>query len=149
MLESEGKNDTKPNEVPEMVECNGNLEICEKTSDCYKTAQGHKCDETGKDERHLLEEQDNNFITLCSAEWNLVLKSVAFVFSVCLKGYGRKEPVNPQFMTTSSEYGSIPPSIHTVPQCFYPKTLQFTKNLRNAGMYRNRSLNTALDKSYV
>ncbi|XP_014772613.1 piercer of microtubule wall 1 protein [Octopus bimaculoides] len=115
MLESEGEEDTKPNEVPEMVECNGNLEIGQKTSDYYKTV-------------------------------NLPKK---FEYPVCLKGYGRKEPINPQFMTTSSDYGSIPPTIHTVPKCFYPKTLQFTKHLQNAGMYRNRSLNTALDKSYI
>ncbi|XP_076310852.1 piercer of microtubule wall 1 protein isoform X2 [Tachypleus tridentatus] len=56
------------------------------------------------------------------------------------KGYGKKE--HPLFKTTSAEYGSRPPSVHTMPVCFYPKNNKFSDILSKCGMYRNCSLNT-------
>ncbi|XP_013791237.1 UPF0691 protein C9orf116-like isoform X2 [Limulus polyphemus] len=56
------------------------------------------------------------------------------------KGYGKKQ--HPLFKTTSAEYGSRPPSVHTMPVCFYAKSNKFSEILSKCGMYRNYSLNT-------
>ncbi|GLV31736.1 uncharacterized protein CBL_07496 [Carabus blaptoides fortunei] len=64
-------------------------------------------------------------------------------------GYGiqRKPALHPCYRTTSSDYGRLPPSAHTVPTCFYPNSQRFSNKLLKAGMYRNYSLNTALDQT--
>ncbi|XP_060526587.1 piercer of microtubule wall 1 protein [Cylas formicarius] len=63
-------------------------------------------------------------------------------------GYGIQKPQeHPFYRTTSSDYGRYPPTIHTVPTSFFPKTQEFSATLAKAGMYRNYSLNTGLDAS--
>ncbi|XP_050294275.1 piercer of microtubule wall 1 protein [Anthonomus grandis grandis] len=66
-------------------------------------------------------------------------------------GYGtqRRPPLHPFYTTTSSEYGRYPPTIHTVPTSFFPNTQDFTRNLAKAGMYRNYSLNTGIDRPSI
>uniref|UniRef100_A0A4W3GFE1 Uncharacterized protein n=1 Tax=Callorhinchus milii TaxID=7868 RepID=A0A4W3GFE1_CALMI len=58
-------------------------------------------------------------------------------------------PQHPLFKTTSAEYGSNPPTCETAPTTHNPLTQAFSEPLRNAGMYRNSSMNTYLDKSKV
>ncbi|KAJ9601778.1 hypothetical protein L9F63_000070 [Diploptera punctata] len=62
-------------------------------------------------------------------------------------GYGcqRKPPEHPFYRTTSLDYGWYPPSVHTVPTSFYPVSQKFSNALIRGGMYRNYSLNTAMD----
>ncbi|GAB1609103.1 UPF0691 protein C9orf116 homolog isoform X2 [Argonauta hians] len=67
----------------------------------------------------------------------------------CLKGYGAERVTHPLYKTSSSEYGFLPPSVHSVPLCFYPRSFKFSKTMILGGMYRNRSLNTEIDKSFI
>ena len=41
------------------------------------------------------------------------------------------------------------PTVHTMPTSFHAKCQKFTDHLGKCGMYRNQSLNTAMDKSIV
>lgn len=75
-----------------------------------------------------------------------------FFFLFCagiFKGYRQENSSMPHpcYRSTSMDYGWYSPTIHTVPTCFYPRTGNFTTTLSRAGMYRNCSLNTELDKS--
>ncbi|KAG8575765.1 hypothetical protein GDO81_009666 [Engystomops pustulosus] len=53
------------------------------------------------------------------------------------------------FRTTSSEYGAMRPSYEMAPCYHYPVSQQFSQHLGTCGMYRNHSLNTAVDKNRV
>ncbi|KAL9959959.1 hypothetical protein ACROYT_G033338 [Oculina patagonica] len=64
------------------------------------------------------------------------------------EGYSSKKQ-NPMYMTSSMEYGSHRPTVHTMPTSFHAKSQTFTEHLGTCGMYRNQSLNTAMDKSIV
>ncbi|XP_067684184.1 piercer of microtubule wall 1 protein-like [Haliotis asinina] len=64
------------------------------------------------------------------------------------EGYVGK-PQHPMYKTTSAEYGSRAPTVHTMPTCFHAKSQQFSEKLGVCGMYRNHSLNTGLDQSRV
>ncbi|XP_065067120.1 piercer of microtubule wall 1 protein-like isoform X2 [Rhopilema esculentum] len=61
-------------------------------------------------------------------------------------GYNRKES-HPMYRTSGSDYGAVSPTVHTMPSSFHAKSQTFTENLGKCGMYRNNSLNTAVDKS--
>ncbi|KAL5516238.1 hypothetical protein EMCRGX_G001521 [Ephydatia muelleri] len=63
-------------------------------------------------------------------------------------GYGT-QPQNSFFRTTAMSYGSKPLSVHTMPTEFYGRTQKFSEKLGKVGMYRNHSLNTAVDRSRV
>lgn len=65
------------------------------------------------------------------------------------KGYRQEETSKPHpcYRSTAMDYGWYSPTIHTVPTTFYPRTGNFTTALSRAGMYRNCSLNTELDKT--
>ncbi|CAH8557387.1 unnamed protein product [Dicrocoelium dendriticum] len=65
-----------------------------------------------------------------------------------MKAYDRK-PMNPMYRTTNSEYGRIPPNVHTMNVVYHKRKRDFTKRYMECGNYRNHSLNTALDKSKV
>ncbi|CAH1390287.1 unnamed protein product [Nezara viridula] len=57
-----------------------------------------------------------------------------------LNGYGCQYPRrHPFYITTNMEYGFNRPSVHTVPQCYYPKRNAFTKSL--PGITKNYKLN--------
>lgn len=65
------------------------------------------------------------------------------------KGYGQDNPPShPCYWKTSMDYGWYAPTIHTVPTIYYPRNQSFSANLSRAGMYKNCSLNTELDKSF-
>ncbi|PSN29368.1 UPF0691 protein [Blattella germanica] len=66
-------------------------------------------------------------------------------------GYGcqKKPPEHPFYRTTSMEYGWYPPSVHTIPTSFHPVSQKFSNALAKGGMYRNYSLNTAMDSDPV
>lgn len=63
-----------------------------------------------------------------------------------LRGYVHKRE-HPFYKTTNMDYGSKPPSVHTVPVTYFPVETKFTEHLLKCGMYRNRTLNTAMDRS--
>lgn len=65
------------------------------------------------------------------------------------KGYGQENPPHPCYWTTSMNYGWYAPTIHTVPTTYFPQNHSFSTELSRAGMYKNCSLNTELDKSLV
>ncbi|XP_060079010.1 piercer of microtubule wall 1 protein-like [Ylistrum balloti] len=64
------------------------------------------------------------------------------------QGYGGKDQ-HPMYRTTSCTYGAKPPSVHTMPTTFHCRSQKFSEQLGKCGMYRNHSLNTALDISRV
>merc|ERR1711976_393385 len=64
------------------------------------------------------------------------------------QGYPTKQP-HPMYMTTNGLYGAKPPTVHTVPTTFHAKSQEFSNHLGQCGMYRNHSLNSAMDKSNV
>ncbi|XP_047122377.1 piercer of microtubule wall 1 protein isoform X1 [Hydra vulgaris] len=64
------------------------------------------------------------------------------------KGYGSKQS-NPMYITSANEYGSHPPTVHTMPYAFHSKNQKFSEHLGQCGMYRNYSLNTSVDKNPV
>ncbi|CAI9615324.1 unnamed protein product [Staurois parvus] len=53
------------------------------------------------------------------------------------------------FKTTSSEYGALRPTYEMAPCYHYPVSQKFSEHLGTCGMYRNNSLNTAVDRSRV
>jgi len=59
------------------------------------------------------------------------------------------EPVNIMYKTANSEYGSRPPTVHSVPLVFHSKSQRFSDQLGKCGMPRNRGMNCSLDKSKV
>ncbi|XP_041976299.1 UPF0691 protein C9orf116 isoform X2 [Aricia agestis] len=64
-------------------------------------------------------------------------------------GYGcQVSKQHPFYRTSASQYGWYPPGYCTVPWQFYPAGQTFTNRLLAAGMYRNYSLNTAMDKPF-
>ncbi|XP_020615601.1 UPF0691 protein C9orf116-like isoform X2 [Orbicella faveolata] len=64
------------------------------------------------------------------------------------EGYNTKKQ-NPMYMTSSMEYGRHRPTVHTMPTSFHAKSQTFTEKLGKCGMFKNQSLNTAMDKSIV
>ncbi|XP_068714267.1 piercer of microtubule wall 1 protein-like isoform X2 [Montipora capricornis] len=66
----------------------------------------------------------------------------------CFEGYSTKKQ-NPMYLTSAMEYGRHRPTVHTMPTSFHAKCQKFTEHLGKCGMYRNQSLNTAMDKSIV
>ncbi|EZA62280.1 hypothetical protein X777_00648 [Ooceraea biroi] len=71
------------------------------------------------------------------------------IFTGVLKGYGEDSTPasHPCYRRTSMDYGWYAPTIHTVPTTYYARNNYFSAELGRAGMYRNCSLNTELDKS--
>ncbi|XP_062921777.1 uncharacterized protein LOC134355596 [Mobula hypostoma] len=59
------------------------------------------------------------------------------------------KPQNPLYRTTSADYGSNEPTCDIAPSVFKPLSQSFSEVLCTTGMYRNRSLNTGLDKKRV
>lgn len=64
------------------------------------------------------------------------------------QGYGGKKQ-HPMYRTSSMTYGQKAPSVHTMPTSFHCRSQKFSEHLGTCGMYRNHSLNTALDNSKV
>ena len=64
------------------------------------------------------------------------------------QGYPTKQP-HPMYRTTNAQYGTKPPTVHTVPTAFHAKSQSFSNHLGTCGMYRNHSLNCSSDKSNV
>lgn len=82
---------------------------------------------------------------------NFVLSSqqLLIFLSDLFQGYGAQKPnQNPFYKTVNSEYGWFAPNPHTVPLRFFPRSQDFSTNLARSGMYRNYSLNTAMDKTF-
>lgn len=67
-----------------------------------------------------------------------------------ISGYGKtKRNSNPLYQTSSSDFGSIAPSVHTSHTEYHGRSQGFSNHLGAAGMPRNRSLNTSMDRSRV
>jgi len=58
-------------------------------------------------------------------------------------------PHHPLYQTSSSVYGELSATSETAPSTFHGKSQTFSQHLGVCGMYRNHSLNTAMDKSNV
>ncbi|XP_045765190.1 UPF0691 protein C9orf116 isoform X2 [Maniola jurtina] len=85
------------------------------------------------------EPKTSDFLTTC----NLPKR---FEHPHWFNGYGcQTNKQHPFYRTSASEYGWYPPGYHSVPTAFFPKNQHFSNYLASAGMYRNYSLNTALD----
>jgi len=59
------------------------------------------------------------------------------------------EPVNIMYKTSNSDYGSRPPTLHSIPLVFHAKSQHFSDVLGKCGMPRDRGMNCSLDKSRV
>ena len=59
------------------------------------------------------------------------------------------KPHHPLYQTSSSAYGEMHATFATVPSTHHPKEMKFTQHLGTCGMFRNHSLNTAMDRSKV
>jgi len=60
-------------------------------------------------------------------------------------GYGCEKSPHPLYRTTYMEYGRYPPSVHTMPVCYFAKDSSFTKSRALGGPYTDEGLNTQLD----
>ncbi|GLH06801.1 hypothetical protein R5R35_008500 [Gryllus longicercus] len=67
----------------------------------------------------------------------------------CCYGSQKEPPTHPFYNTSNGNYGWFAPNIHTVPHAFFPKTSTFSRQQGVGGMYKNFSLNTALDTSIL
>ena len=65
------------------------------------------------------------------------------------EGQHQHKLIHPMYRTTSADYGANPATVHTVPITYHAKSQQFSNQLGKCGMFRNRSLNTAMDTSNV
>ncbi|XP_049866207.1 piercer of microtubule wall 1 protein isoform X2 [Pectinophora gossypiella] len=73
-----------------------------------------------------------------------------FEYPHWFNGYGSQvSKQHPFYRTSANEYGWYAPDWHTVPTEYYPAGQRFTNQLAAAGMYRNYSLNTGMDRSGV
>ena len=59
------------------------------------------------------------------------------------------QPHHPLYQTSSNAYGEMHATPASVPSTFYAKSQKFSQHLGVCGMYRNNSLNTAMDRSKV
>ncbi|KAH3816218.1 hypothetical protein DPMN_117730 [Dreissena polymorpha] len=64
------------------------------------------------------------------------------------QGYGGKNQ-HRMYRTSAATYVAKKPSVHTMPASFHCRSHKFLEHLGKCGMYRNHSLNTALDNSKV
>ncbi|KAF6772228.1 hypothetical protein AHF37_08764 [Paragonimus kellicotti] len=64
------------------------------------------------------------------------------------RGYNDK-PINPMYRTTNSEYGRLPPNVHTMNVVYHTRKRDFTNRYLGCGNYRNHSLNTGMDQKIV
>ncbi|XP_052738323.1 piercer of microtubule wall 1 protein [Bicyclus anynana] len=86
------------------------------------------------------EPRTSDFLTTC----NLPKR---FEHPHWFNGYGcQTNRGHPLYRTSASEYGWYPPGYHSIPNVFFPKNQHFSNYLASAGMYRNYSLNTEMDK---
>lgn len=58
-------------------------------------------------------------------------------------------PQNPLYKTSSATYGILSATSECAPATYHGKSQKFSQHLGVCGMYRNHSLNTAVDKSKV
>ncbi|XP_032829070.2 piercer of microtubule wall 1 protein [Petromyzon marinus] len=65
-----------------------------------------------------------------------------------LHAYGSK-PTHPVYRTSNQAYGRRAPTVHEMPTVFRGRSQDFSTHLGQCGMYRNRGLNTAVDRSSV
>ncbi|XP_060734711.1 piercer of microtubule wall 2 protein [Tachysurus vachellii] len=73
------------------------------------------------------------------------------VFSCMLQSSASSGP-KPQdllYRTTSSKYGSLPPTFESSPCVYHPVSQAFSKHMGKCGMYRDTTFNTILDRSRV
>ncbi|XP_049628777.1 piercer of microtubule wall 1 protein [Suncus etruscus] len=66
----------------------------------------------------------------------------------CFRGYRSKKPVS-LYSTSNQTYGGQAPTVHEMPQVFYPSTRKFSSQLTIGGMFRNNALNVFMEKSFV
>jgi len=77
---------------------------------------------------------------------NVVLPQTERAQEDCVAGYNCN-PINVLYKTTSSDYGSQPPTFNTIAPVFFSKSQKFSSLYGKCGMPRNRGLNVASDKS--
>ncbi|NWI96333.1 CI116 protein, partial [Pitta sordida] len=56
---------------------------------------------------------------------------------------------HPRYRTTNQTYGSRAPTVYELQSSFRVISHKFSDHLGKVGMYRNNSLNTATEKSFV
>ncbi|XP_046423772.1 UPF0691 protein C9orf116 [Neodiprion fabricii] len=73
-----------------------------------------------------------------------------FMYPRVFQGYRQDECTlpHPCYRSTSMDYGWYSPTVHSVPTSYFPRNNGFSNHLGRAGMYRNCSLNTEMDKSF-
>ncbi|XP_068714266.1 piercer of microtubule wall 1 protein-like isoform X1 [Montipora capricornis] len=113
-----------------------------------KEAESDEFEQTkpGKDYGVNLINNPGNPVFSCTTDVNAsIIKNTN---EDCFEGYSTKKQ-NPMYLTSAMEYGRHRPTVHTMPTSFHAKCQKFTEHLGKCGMYRNQSLNTAMDKSIV
>lgn len=66
------------------------------------------------------------------------------------QGYNQKKATQvSRYLTTNQSYGARPPCVHTMPVKYKPRSQVFSSHLSVSGMYRNNSLNTHTERSFV
>lgn len=85
---------------------------------------------------YSLSEEWFNFMIKCLfSRFGLIMMAVKnvnqCVFSECLPGYAC-EPVNILYRTTSSEYGSLPPTCYSIPSTYHPMSQKFSEVILTA-----------------
>ncbi|XP_054996691.1 piercer of microtubule wall 1 protein [Sorex araneus] len=66
----------------------------------------------------------------------------------CFRGYRSKKPVA-LYRTSNQTYGGQAPTVHEMPQVFYPSSRKFSSQLTIGGMFQNNALNVYMEKSIV
>lgn len=66
----------------------------------------------------------------------------------CFRGYRSKKSAA-LYRTSNQTYGGQAPTVHEMPQAFYPSSRKFSSQLTIGGMFQNNALNVCMEKSVV
>nr|XP_054588687.1 piercer of microtubule wall 2 protein-like [Nothobranchius furzeri] len=97
----------------------------------------------------LSQEQQTENTEPCTSPGNPAVSSITTSATRSMKSATNPNIGRILYRTTSSAYGSFPPTPESSPHSYHPKSHRFTKEQSRGGMYQDNSLNTALDRSRV